>query len=197
MLECSIKRSSSEDKKVKQGCEGRGIETEERDTKERKAREKARSRRYSSWTRDTSLYPHSATSWLKQLLLQLSLANPAFRAVSRTPLGDFGDELLVYITHERPRVSFRAQHLDFFLFHLPSSSVSIRNSKFENSFDIHFSSREKNNRPDNKPKSESDRWDFRFGACPHRCFRSAPRPLWKFRNGERIVVPISGMSLTG
>lgn len=122
--ECSIKRSSSEDKKVKQGWKGRGIETEERDTKERKAREKARSRRYSSWTRDTSLYPHSATSWLKQLLLQLLLANPAFRAVSRTPLGDFGDELCSCTSHERPRVSFplRAQHLDFFLFHLPRTT---------------------------------------------------------------------------
>lgn len=91
--ECSIKRSSTEDKKVKEGWKGRGYrDRREGHDKERKAREKARSRRYSSWTRDTSLYPHSATSWLKQLLLQLSLANPAFRAVSRTPLGDFGDE---------------------------------------------------------------------------------------------------------
>lgn len=111
--ECSIKRSSTEDKKVKEGWKGRGYrDRREGHDKERKAREKARSRRYSSWTRDTSLYPHSATSWLKQLLLQLSLANPAFRAVSRTPLGDFGDEPSNHV--------FRSRFwMDLFLLHLP------------------------------------------------------------------------------
>lgn len=93
---CSIKRSSCE--KVKQRSKSKvgSNETEERDIKERKVRENLQAALLFMIEGHLSLSPFCVELVkVKTLLFQLSLANVAFRAVSRTPLGDF-DELLVF-----------------------------------------------------------------------------------------------------
>lgn len=66
------------------GIFGKRVGRERRGTSKSGKWERTCRLRYSSWSRDTSLYPRSIRP-VKTLLFQLSLANAAFRAVSREP----------------------------------------------------------------------------------------------------------------
>lgn len=89
---------------------------------------------------------------------------------------------------EQPRVSFPLLRplLDFFLLHLPR-------------FTRNFSRRTSNTKQSivKIRKVKANRWDFVFRCVPRpSCASVLLAGLFpKFRNGERIVVPISGMSL--